>query len=67
MNVSMKMQGKILYHQIHPLKLLASWSPYFHNGSASTLNDVVSFYGSRFNIKLSTQDKADLATFLAGQ
>ncbi len=27
MNESMSMQEKILYHQIHPLKLLADWVP----------------------------------------
>jgi cytochrome c peroxidase len=39
-------------------------APYFHNGSAATLADVVGFYDSRFSMGLTTQDKADLVAFL---
>lgn len=46
------------------LRGLASRAPYFHNGSAATLLDVVNFYQQRFNIILSDQDKADLVNFL---
>jgi cytochrome c peroxidase len=38
--------------------------PYFSDGSAATLLDVVTFYNNRFNIKLSTQDEQDLVNFL---
>jgi hypothetical protein len=46
------------------LRALAARAPYFHNGSAATLEDVVSFYETRFNLHLSAQEKADLVAFL---
>ena len=47
------------------LRGLAARPPYFHNGSAATLQDVVDFYDSRFNLKLTPQERADLIAFLA--
>ena len=46
------------------LRGLSSRAPYFHNGGARTLRDVVDFYDARFNIGLSEQDKTDLVAFL---
>jgi cytochrome c peroxidase len=46
------------------LRGLAARAPYFHNGSAATLPDVVNFYNDRFNIGMTEQQKADLAAFL---
>ncbi len=46
------------------LRGLAARPPYFHNGSARTLRDVVNFYDQRFSIHLSDQEKADLVAFL---
>ncbi|HTR37464.1 MAG TPA: hypothetical protein VMH80_16275 [Bryobacteraceae bacterium] len=46
------------------LRGLASRAPYFHNGSADTLDDVVNFYDSRFGIGFTAQEKADLVAFL---
>ena len=46
------------------LRALAGRAPYFHNGSAATLLDVVSFYDVRFGLLLSDQDKRDLVAFL---
>ncbi len=46
------------------LRGLAGRAPYFHNGSAATLLDAVNFYNTRFNLKLSQQDKDDLVAFL---
>ena len=46
------------------LRGLASRAPYFHNGSAQTLEDVVNFYNTRFGIGLSQQEKQDLIAFL---
>ncbi len=43
---------------------LAARAPYFHNGNAATLADVVDFYNARFSIGLSSQDKKDLINFL---
>src|SRR5262249_47637729 len=46
------------------LRGLAARAPYFHNGSAATLDDVVEFYDQRFQIGLTTRQKADLIAFL---
>jgi cytochrome c peroxidase len=46
------------------LRALASRAPYFHNGSAGTLRDVVEFYDTRFSIGFTAQEKADLVAFL---
>jgi cytochrome c peroxidase len=46
------------------LRGLAARAPYFHNGVAATLADVVEFYDRRFNIGLSAQEKSDLTAFL---
>jgi hypothetical protein len=46
------------------LRGLAARAPYFHNGSAATLEDVIDFYESRFNIGLTAQERSDLIAFL---
>jgi cytochrome c peroxidase len=46
------------------LRDLAARAPYFHNGSAATLDDVVTVYDKRFNIGFTPQEKADLVAFL---
>jgi cytochrome c peroxidase len=43
---------------------VAARAPYFHNGNAATLNQLVEFYNTRFSIGLSAQDKQDLINFL---
>jgi cytochrome c peroxidase len=52
-----KVKGPILHG-------LAARAPYFHNGSAATLEDVVNFYDQRFSIGFTDQEKADLVAFL---
>jgi cytochrome c peroxidase len=47
------------------LRGLASRAPYFHNGSAGSLADVLTFYDKRFNIGFTAQEKADLVAFLS--
>lgn len=47
------------------LRGLAARAPYFHNGSAASLADVVDFYDKRFGIGFTTEEKADLAAFLS--
>jgi hypothetical protein len=47
------------------LRGLASRAPYFHNGSARTLADVINFYNARFGVGLTAQEKADLLAFLS--
>jgi cytochrome c peroxidase len=46
------------------LRALASRAPYFHDGSAATLAAVIEFYDTRFGIKFTEQEKADLLAFL---
>jgi hypothetical protein len=46
------------------LRGLAARAPYFHNGSAATLEDAVDFYDTRFHIGLTELEKADLVAFL---
>ena len=46
------------------LRGVAARAPYFHNGSAAGLSDVVTFYDKRFNVGFTDQEKADLITFL---
>jgi hypothetical protein len=46
------------------LRGLAARAPYFHNGSADSLSDVVDFYNTRFAIGLTQQERADLIAFL---
>jgi hypothetical protein len=46
------------------LRSLSSRAPYFHNGSAQSLQDVVNFYDRRFNIGFTPREKRDLVAFL---
>ena len=46
------------------LRGLAARAPYFHNGAAATLDEVVEFYNDRFQMTLTEQDKRDLVNFL---
>jgi len=46
------------------LRALASRAPYFHNGSARTLEEAVEFYDTRFAIGFTAHEKADLVAFL---
>jgi cytochrome c peroxidase len=46
------------------LRGLPSRAPYFHNGSAASLSDVLVFYNKRFNIGFTAQEEADLIAFL---
>jgi hypothetical protein len=43
---------------------LAARAPYFMNGSAANLRELVDFYDRRFNIGYSERDKVDLVNFL---
>jgi cytochrome c peroxidase len=46
------------------LRGLASRAPYFHNGAARDVNEVINFYDARFQMNLSDTEKAQLAAFL---
>ena len=47
------------------LRGLAARPPYFHDGSGTTLADVIAFYDKRFRIQLTDREKADLLAFLS--
>lgn len=47
------------------LRGLSARAPYFHNGSARTLLDVVRFYETRFTLTLTAQQESDLVAFLS--
>lgn len=47
------------------LRGLSARAPYFHNGSAQTLLDVVRFYENRFGVAFTAQEEADLVAFLS--
>jgi cytochrome c peroxidase len=50
--------------KVPSLRGLGSRAPYFHNGSAKTLKDVVNFYNVRFGIGLSSDEIENLVLFL---
>jgi mono/diheme cytochrome c family protein len=47
-----------------PLRGLAEHAPYFHDGSAATLADVIEHYDAHFALGLEAGEKADLEAFL---
>ncbi len=46
------------------LRGLAARAPYFHNGAAANLSQVVKFYNQRFQINFTSQQMQDLVNFL---
>ena len=44
---------------------LSARAPYFSNGSAKTLKDLVEYYNKRFDINYTDQEKEDLVNFLS--
>ena len=51
-------------YRTSPLKGLWQHAPYFHDGSAATLNDVVAIYNTKRSLGLTPQQAADLAEYL---
>ena len=49
---------------IQQFRGLAARAPYFSNGSAATLRELIDFYDRRYNIGFSEQERQDLANFL---
>jgi len=47
-----------------PLRGIWQHAPYFHNGSAATLRDVVKTYNARLDLKLTDAQAIDLAEYL---
>ncbi|WOD43204.1 hypothetical protein [Hwangdonia lutea] len=50
--------------RVTPLKGIWQHPPYFHDGSAATLADVVDRYNVENNLNLNTSEKADLTEYL---
>jgi cytochrome c peroxidase len=46
------------------LRGLAARAPYFHNGAAASLMEVVNFYDHRFQMRLTARQKRELVAFL---
>jgi cytochrome c peroxidase len=46
------------------LRALVARAPFFHNGAAATLRQVVDFYNLRFQMGLTDREKTDLEAFL---
>jgi cytochrome c peroxidase len=46
------------------LRGLAARAPYFHNGAARNLTELVNFYNQRFQMNLTDQEKSQLIDFL---
>jgi hypothetical protein len=46
------------------LRGLSSRAPYFHNGLAATLDEVITFYVTRFGVVLTSAERADMLHFL---
>ncbi|HWC63841.1 MAG TPA: hypothetical protein VG501_09480 [Rhizomicrobium sp.] len=51
--------------QVQQLRGLAARAPYFSNGSARNLAEVVDFYDRRFSAHFTEQEKQDLVSFLS--
>lgn len=50
--------------KVPALRGLAGRAPYFHNGMAASLDEVIGFYERRFGIGLEPEEKRDLVAFL---
>ena len=44
---------------------LSARAPYFANGSAKSLRELVDYYDRRFDIKFTDEEKQDLINFLS--
>lgn len=47
------------------LRALSARAPYFHDGSAANLTDLVNIYNTRFSMGLTAAEKSDLVNFLS--
>jgi cytochrome c peroxidase len=46
------------------LRGLAARAPYFHNGAAADLEELVNFYNQRFQMNFTNKQKKELIAFL---
>jgi cytochrome c peroxidase len=58
--------GRLKNHKYRTTPLRALWQhpPYFHDGSAATLSDVVTHYDRVLGLGLTPQQQADLVAYL---
>ena len=64
MNAAYALRTAQKRYRTTPLRGLWQHAPYFHDGSAATLDDVVSHYDRVRKLGLSAQQKVDLAAYL---
>jgi hypothetical protein len=57
-------RGKTGMYRTTPLRALATHPPYFHDGSAATLEDVVTHYNTTLDLGLTPPQQADLVEYL---
>ena len=50
---------------MQPMRGMSARAPYFSNGSAKTIADVVKYYDARFDMKLTDMERQDLVNFLS--
>src|SRR5262249_14656533 len=58
------MRSATKMYRTTPLRALWQHPPYFHDGSAATLADVVNHYVQFFNLTLTPEQKTNLVEFL---
>jgi cytochrome c peroxidase len=64
MNPAYAERTKTKKYRTTPLRALWQHAPYFHDGSAATLADVINHYDDHFGLELADEDKIDLEQFL---
>jgi cytochrome c peroxidase len=52
------------FYRTTPLRALWQHAPYFHDGSAATLEEVVEHYDSHMSLGLEAAEQADLVEYL---
>jgi mono/diheme cytochrome c family protein len=57
-------RSKTGMYRTTPLRALTLHAPYFHDGSAETLDDVVTHYEDLMSLDLTSTERADLVTYL---
>ena len=64
MNAEYAARTKTKKYRTTPLRGLWQHPPYFHDGSAATLEDVVTHYNAELELNLSEEDQRDLVHYL---
>jgi mono/diheme cytochrome c family protein len=64
MDPAYAMRSATTKYRTTPLRALWQHPPYFHDGSAATVADVITHYDTTLELKLTAEQKKDLAEFL---